>query len=925
MSTSIPFTLLIIYIRYILSTKAEVRSCFYPNGDRAEGDYPCDDTAEVSFCCAVGYSCLDNKICTGSGDNIQRYNRGSCTDQAWSSPECPQFCQDFSPDGGSWLVNCNRVVDDKGVCCYDVFASKPLGCCTNSSAEVFMLDGSATAFRTISSGAATQNRIVPSSTITSTATPRSTASSVSSPSPIPDISLPSKLSTAVYVGIAIGISVGIALLWAAVYFLRKRWRSRQQDHKLMPFTASPRDSSGSSHSMKQVNVYGDSADRTPIAREPTLPAPRQEEATDDQEFNNSTLYRPSEGLKRGKALERFTAAYRLEALDSWLYECAALAVSVGCLVALAVMLGIYDSKETPQLPYNITLNALISVLSTAAKSSLLFAVAGTLGQVKWVWFTEKRELSDMQTFDDATRGPWGALVLLCSRSIRPLASLGATITILALAYGPFLQQLVRYPVIEENVPSHEATTKQAISLDATMNFSNWDSARVAAWSDISQFDRNANCPTGNCTWSPFTSLGYCSKCSDTTAETSLNCSAFLQSQDGRPTQSCEIYPSQGFPATVWQYRDWETHSLRSIVWIVRETSGQGSNHALKDPVHTTQPEPNSAFQSGYSYLGVENPMLVFGYALFGQEPLSMDDTPTVVKAEICIMTPCERTYQLSVKAGQAETIILNTDYGVSEILAWPYGGWAREPERCWRTTSYLGTNAPVPPVEECAWGHHHLAVTACHGGDPTSGHIFCNLTGVYYSANVTDSIGLLGRESAASEVYKGGSTFPYPEYGKVVDKSGIMEVGFPMEATTDRVIAAHNFSYLMERIAAAMTKAELDNSATFVYGNMTSLVVHVEVAWYWFILPATLNVVAILLLLATAVLSHRHQTRLWKSSTLALLYHGLDDPEPAPDLALANVSEMEQWASSTSATLASAKDGSRIMLKTVSREQAPKD
>jgi hypothetical protein len=681
----------------------------------------------------------------------------------------------------------------------------------------------------------------------------------------------------------------------------------------MPCTASPRDSPGFPHSMKQGNVYGDSADGTPVTIESTLPAPRQEEVTDDHEFNDSTLYRPSEGLKRGKALERFTAAYRLEALDSWLYECAALAFSVGCLVALAVMLGIYDGKETPQLPYNITLNALISVLSTAAKSSLLFAVAGTLGQVKWVWFTENRELSDMQTFDDATRGPWGALVLLCSRSIRPLASLGATITILALAYGPFLQQLVRYPVIEENVPSHEATTKQAISLDATMNFSNWDSARVAAWSDISQFDRDANCPTGNCTWDPFTSLGYCSKCSDTTAETSLNCSAVLQSQDGGSTQSCEIYPSQGFPATVWQYRDWEIHSLRSIVWTVRETSGQGSNHALKDPVRTTQPEPNSAFQSGYSYLGVENPMLVFGYALFDQESQSSDDPPGLMKAEICIMTPCERTYQFSVTAGQPEAIVLNTDYGASEILAWPYGGWRREPERCWRTTSYLGTNAPVPPVEECAWGHHPLAVTACHGGDPTSGHIFCNVTGVHYSANVTDSIGLLGRESAARE-----------GYGKFVDESGTMELGFPMEATTDQVIAAHNFSYLMERIAASMTKAELDNSATFVYGNMTSPVVHVEVAWYWFILPATLNVVTILLLLATAVLSHRCQTRLWKSSTLALLYHGLDDPEPAPDLALANVSEMEQWASSTSATLASAKDGSRIMLKTVSREQAPK-
>jgi hypothetical protein len=247
---------------------------------------------------------------------------------------------------------------------------------------------------------------------------------------------------------------------------------------------------------------------SPVTKTPTSSAPRQDETTNDNDFNNSTLYKQSAGLNHGTALERLAATWRLHALDSWLYECAALAFSVGCLVALAVMLGIYDGKETPHLPYNITLNALISVLSTAAKSSLLFAIVGILGQIKWAWFTERRGLSDMQTFDDATRGPWGALVLLCSRSKRPLASLGAAITILALTYDTFLQQLVRYPVIYQSVFSEEATTKKATSLNATVDFTDWDSARPAAWLEMSQLDRNPSCPTGNCTWPAFTSLGY---------------------------------------------------------------------------------------------------------------------------------------------------------------------------------------------------------------------------------------------------------------------------------------------------------------------------------------------------------------------------------------------------------------------------------
>jgi hypothetical protein len=54
-----------------------------------------------------------------------------------------------------------------------------------------MLDGSATDFHSISSGAATQNRIVSSSTVTATVTPKSISSSVNSPSSIQAASLPS--------------------------------------------------------------------------------------------------------------------------------------------------------------------------------------------------------------------------------------------------------------------------------------------------------------------------------------------------------------------------------------------------------------------------------------------------------------------------------------------------------------------------------------------------------------------------------------------------------------------------------------------------------------------------------------------------------------------------------------------------------------
>jgi hypothetical protein len=655
--------------------------------------------------------------------------------------------------------------------------------------------------------------------------------------------------------------------------------------------------------------------------------------TKRQTIPSSTAPRSTGRVRSYSAARRLKGSKQAICVEPWtadFSEIAALAFSAGCLVALAVMLGIYDKKETPQFAYNITLNALISVLSTAARSSLLFAVAGTLGQLKWAWFMESRELSDIQTFDDATGGPWGALILHCSRSIKPLASLGAAIAILTLAYGPFLQQLVRYPVIYDSVFSHEAATKKATSLNATSNFTNWDSARVAALLDIGQFDRDPDCLTGNCTWPAFTSLGYCSKCGDTTAETSLNCSANFENWDTDSNETCcEILPDQGYPATVWQglatdSTHYSISTVNSIVWVVRQISVGGRNDALYEPFNTPDPVPKSAFQSvtgaRYSYLGVENPMLVLGYVslLYDEGTAARSGskriTPVPKKAETCIITPCERTYQLSMTAGQLNTVVIDTDYGVSEII-----GLTRTSQRfekflsCRGTTSYRGTDeAPLLPAEDCQL-NIGSAITACHGDYPNSGNTFCSEVDLYNGAREME---LLGREG------RNAITVSDPSE----EDSRVMKLGFQTDGTTTiQAIQAHNFSYLMERIAASMTKAELDNSTTLVHGHMTSPVVHIEAAWPWFILPAALNGLAIFLLLATAVLSHHRKTQLWKSSSLALLYHGLDDPEPAPDLNLAKVSEMDRWASATSATLGPVKDGGRAVLKTLPRGQAPRD
>lgn len=36
-----------------------------------------------------------------------------------------------------------------------------------------------------------------------------------------------------------------------------------------------------------------------------------------------------------------------------------------------------------------------------------------VGQIKWQWFGKVHKLKDFQRIDDASRGPWGSMKLLC--------------------------------------------------------------------------------------------------------------------------------------------------------------------------------------------------------------------------------------------------------------------------------------------------------------------------------------------------------------------------------------------------------------------------------------------------------------------------------------------------------------------------------
>ena len=116
--------------------------------------------------------------------------------------------------------------------------------------------------------------------------------------------------------------------------------------------------------------------------------------------------------KRVKLWDFITTSFS----DWWMGEMLAVMVSMITLLAIVLILRMHEDCTLPNLPYNMTLNTVISTLATVSKSSLLLVVASAIGQFKWLWISaQHRPLRDLQTFNQASRGPLGAVKLLGSR------------------------------------------------------------------------------------------------------------------------------------------------------------------------------------------------------------------------------------------------------------------------------------------------------------------------------------------------------------------------------------------------------------------------------------------------------------------------------------------------------------------------------
>lgn len=82
----------------------------------------------------------------------------------------------------------------------------------------------------------------------------------------------------------------------------------------------------------------------------------------------------------------------------------------------------------------------------------------------------------------------------------------------------------------------------------------------------------------------------------------------------------------------------------------------------------------------------------------------------------------------------------------------------------------------------------------------------------------------------------------------------------------------------IDRVAAAMTNRLRDISNLTTRGQSGSMEVYIRVSWLWLLLPTLSIFFGMALLTSVIIVTRRRKLPVWKTSELALLFHGLDFP-----------------------------------------------
>ncbi|KAI0384748.1 hypothetical protein F5Y04DRAFT_293067 [Hypomontagnella monticulosa] len=526
----------------------------------------------------------------------------------------------------------------------------------------------------------------------------------------------------------------------------------------------------------------------------------------------------------------------------WIWEILSSVFSLACISSVIGVLCYEQGRPLDQWQQGwgqqISPTAVVSFLGMMGKSACSVAVAEIISQLKWIHFSAApRKLSDLEIFDEASRGPWGAIRLVVLKNRTTLLAMCASVLLLAsLFVDPFLQLVFTFPQQLTPVPGASPIIRTSQVYDPfalPSRFSQCygsaqvDSAMQAAilspvWNSMPP--PSLPCNFENCEWSAITTLGVCSSCFDFTDAVLPNCSVI---GNGDRIQCNYTIP------------DVTTLSADFAVTggAAERTPYQTLWHSSAERLTPTESQDARIGRFGF---------IRFAANLAWQKLIVSDgdsphvsSPPPVDQAMQCSFSLCARTFNSIYYAnfsagpltGPSTPLLLMSDPNQ------PYSD---------RVLYQLSPSiSDYPPMNTT------FAINECDFRNLVD-YLVDLFTVEYWSAGMSGSSGNVSPQTPITP-----------------------NIGLALSQVNDTAA-------LMQSIADSMTEAfRTSVNSTDVGGIGKNTVTYIAITWAWLVLPISLVVLTFIMLLVIIARNNARGVPIWKSSSLALLFHelqGWDEP-----------------------------------------------
>lgn len=524
-------------------------------------------------------------------------------------------------------------------------------------------------------------------------------------------------------------------------------------------------------------------------------------------------------------------------LDTWWgFEIAALVLAFASFIALILVLQQWDKRPQQQWSYShLTLNGLVAILSTVTRASLLVPVAGAISQAKWTWFSAPRgrALESFEVIDQSSRGAWGSLRLLWHTRCCHLMSIGALITILALAFDTFSQQVITvdFRNLEDPAYKNVATVprSQSITVEDAVDEFPIKAAIANAIYNTDIPDLPAYCPTGNCTWPRIPSLGMCGGCTNVTDALNKTCHA-----GGAGYQGCNYtLPSGTFFTYSWMDGSGPSRGGFEDFFVSSATNGRVYNSS--DPSASI---PISISENGGGGGGLSTvPVYTTHFEAIYQQSSGNTRSNSIgtISATECALWFCVQVYDISTTLGKQ----------------------TRNVSATWTTVLYP------------------------RGREDWDSLPFANIPADFniVPANTTYSLSYLQLQSITD-------SFSWNQnINQTIDSMNeeASNLIVSSDLATSMWEGSGNWTQWINALSRSLTNAicttwPVPNSTDSKYyaGQVSSTQSYVHVRWAWLAFPAAMLLSSLVFLLSSMWQTHRSNTHAWKDSALVLLSVALD-------------------------------------------------